>query len=163
MTDSVSPDHPIFKLVFFCNSEDITDTIRDDIEKFLVELAPTRRWLLGPPRFFDEWQEVAGEPHEIQSFENLGGFLELYSSFPPWRQPRGMDFHQLEDATVFLTALEGFSAAKTLDFDVEYAGEEIGDVLAGKMDEGLAETFLGEWRRALENPDLLVRDPRFNS
>lgn len=70
--------------------------------------------------------------------------------------PREVDLRQLEEATALLTALAGFSRTRGLDFEIYYAGEVIGYVTGGNMDEGVREVFLDGWKQFLG----LSRDDR---
>jgi hypothetical protein len=144
----VSPDHPKLQLLFFV-AQGLNEAIRSDVKNFVAELATSREWLLGPPCFADSRDEEVDEPDGGPPLDAVGGYLEIYSAYPPWTLPREIEIKHLEEVTALLTALETFSRKRALDFEVAFDNEIIGYVESGAMDDGLAEVFLGEWRRGL--------------
>jgi hypothetical protein len=148
---AISPDHPKLELFFFV-SQGVDERVRSDVKDFVSELAGSRSWLLGPPRFADSRDEDPEETGEGPLVDAVGGYIEIYSAYPPWTLPREIELQHLEEATALLTVLEVFSKKRSLDFEVAFNNEVIGYVENGSMDEGLADVFLGEWRRGLGLP-----------
>jgi hypothetical protein len=144
---NVSPDHPKLQLLFFV-AQGVNERIRSDVKAFVAELATSRQWLVGPPSFADSRDEEVDES-EGPPLDAVGGFIEIYSAYPPWTLPREIELQHLEEVTTLLTALETFSQERALSFEIAFDNEIIGYVENGSMDEGLAEVFLGEWRRGL--------------
>jgi hypothetical protein len=63
--------------------------------------------------------------------------------------PPEVDGQQLEDATAVIAAMTNLSASTGYSIVFMYKDEDIGAIDSGVPDSGLAEGFLGEWRRAL--------------
>ena len=101
----ISPDHPIEQFLFFV--DDLFDPKHADALRSLVsELAKERSWVIGPPRFVYQAEELpAGASSGDQRARLLGGALRLYSALPPWGAslPRDVDReHYLEVAHLIL-------------------------------------------------------------
>ncbi len=80
----------------------------------------------------------------------VGGFVEFYSTLPPWTLPREIEQQHFEEATALLAELEELSRNLRLNLQIYYANEVIGYINDGEMDEGVREAFLQEWMRSLE-------------
>jgi hypothetical protein len=149
MSSLVGKDHPKQKLVFFV-AQDVDDSIRAKVETLIAALAARRRWLNGPPRFLDVVDDPLDESKGDLPVETLGGYLEIYSAWPPFLLPREVDLQHLDEVTTLLTQLCEFSRHHGIPFELELDGAFVGRVLNGEMDASLAEGLLGEWRRQLE-------------
>jgi hypothetical protein len=145
MIAALDPDHPKHVLLFFLE-QDINDAIRQKMKEFVEQLAGIKEWVNGPPCFVDELEEVEDET----PLETVGCYVELYSGWSPWKVPREIDLAQLQDVEVLVAALSQFSRENKLTIMLQYAGEEIGEIEDGVMDEGVSVVLIGEWRRGLE-------------
>jgi hypothetical protein len=144
--DTLSPDHPRHKLAFYV-AQDVDFDIRAAVAEFVSKVGSSRSWLLGPPQYFDIHEVGEEDNPKAHCADDVGAFIEIYSGWPPWSVPRGIDRQLFDEATALLTALEEFSRERNLDFEVFYAGEVIGYVTDGKMD-GVREMLLDEWERS---------------
>jgi hypothetical protein len=144
--DAVAPDHPRHKLAF-CVDQDVDFGIRAAVADFVSKIGSSRTWLLGPPQYFDIHNVPEEDTPGNHCTDEVGAFIEIYSSWPPWTVPREIDRQLFEDATALLTALETLSRERNLNFEVYYAGEVIGYVTDGKLDD-VREMFLDEWERS---------------
>lgn len=146
--ETPDPNHPRDKLAFYV-AGDVDFDIRDAVAAFVVETGVSRAWTLGPPQYFDIHEVPDDHSHGTRCWDDVGGFIEVYSGRPPWTVPREIDLQQFEESVAFLTALEEFSCKRGLDFEVHYAGEVIGYVTEGRM-EGVREMLLDEWKQSFE-------------
>ena len=100
--------------------------------------------------YFDEHEVPEDQSRGAHCLDYVGGFIELYSTYPPWTLPREVDLRHFEEATALLTALEECSRRLQVNFEVYFADEVIGYVTDGEMDYGLREGLLNEWKRVLD-------------
>lgn len=149
MSDHLDPSHPRQQLAFFVVPP-VDHAARAAVAVFVSNLGALRTWPLGPPQYIDEHEVPDDQSHGDLCVDHVGGFIEFYSTLPPWTLPREIDREHLEEATAVLTALEKFSRNMGLNFQIYYANEVIGYINNGAMDEGIREVFLEEWKRSLE-------------
>lgn len=140
-------NHPTQKLLFFV-AQDITDTIRNDVRRFVERLAASREWVVRPPKIVDaldnsENSDIGGP------VETIGGFLEIYFALPPARLSHDIDRQHLEEVTALVEALGDFSREESLAFEFELDGKFVGALEDGEADRTLSEGLLGEWKRHL--------------
>jgi hypothetical protein len=145
MTPALDPNHPKHTLVFFAD-RNIDGSSREKIKDFVERLAEIKEWVNGPPCFVDE--QLEDEEGETP-IEAVGGYIELYSGWSPWKVPRELDLQQLQDVEVLVAALCQFSRDNKLTITLQYAGEDIGEIEEGVVDEGVSVILIGEWRRML--------------
>jgi hypothetical protein len=62
-------------------------------------LATPRPWLLGPPCYADSRDEDLKQFGEGPPLDAVGGYIEIYSAYPPWTLPREIELRHLEEAT----------------------------------------------------------------
>ncbi|OYY93467.1 MAG: hypothetical protein B7Y41_11975 [Hydrogenophilales bacterium 28-61-23] len=148
MPTFIGSNHPKRTLLFFV-AQDLDDVIRANIRNFVLKLASFRPWLNGPPRFVNSRDEPENTSSGDMPVETLGGYLEIYSTLPPWTLPREIDLHQLDEVTVLVNALRDFSQEHNLSIELELDGEFIGAIDEGEIDRSLEEGLLGEWRQHL--------------
>lgn len=141
--DTVSPDHPRHKLAFYVD-QDVDFEIREAVAHFVEKVASSRTWTLGAPEYFDIHQVPEDQTRGDCCTDDVGGFIEVYSGWPPWTVPREIDIQQFEEAKALLCALESFSRERSLDFEVHFAGEVIGHITDGSA-RGVREMLLDEW------------------
>ena len=148
MPAPLPPNHPKRILLFFV-AQDLDDSIRANVRDFVLRLASLRRWLNGPPRFVNSREEPADTSRGDMPVETVGGYLEIYSTLPPWRLPRELDLQHFDEVTVLVNAARDFSRDHRLSIEFELDGELIGAITDGEVDRALAEGLLGEWKRHL--------------
>jgi len=146
MISSVSPDPPRQKLVFFI-AQDVDDELRLKVREFVQQLAGTRHWLNGPPRFVDEVDDTPSSDPDDLPIESLGGYIEIFSAWPPWKVPRDVDIQHLREAEHLVAALCHFSRQNGLTIEMQLDEKFVGEIQNGEMDVLVAEVLLGEWRR----------------
>jgi hypothetical protein len=141
---------PTQTLLFFVTN-DITNEIRAEVATLVANLAVSREWVIGPPRFVNEVEELdeAERRDGDVPFETVGGVLVIYSAMPPTALPREIDLQHLEEVSVLLEAVRDFSREKSVAFEFEFDDECIGTVIDGEMGNGLEDGLLDEWRRYL--------------
>lgn len=148
MQEKIDIHHPKRILLFFV-AQDLDDNIRSNVRDFVLRLAGLRHWLNGPPRFVNSREEPKDTSRGDMPVETIGGYLEIYSTLPPWTLPRKINIQHFDEVTALLNALCGFSREHDLAIELEFDGELIGAIEDGKMDFALAEGLLGEWKRHL--------------
>jgi hypothetical protein len=145
----ILPGHPKQKLLFAVAS-DLDDTIRADMKTLVHELAASRQWVIAPPRFVDSKEEPQDTSGNDVAIETVGGYLELYSAWPPWKVPRDIDLQHLDEVEQLVGALRDVSLRRKLEIEFELDGTFVGAIIAGEMDRLLSVGLLGEWRRHLQ-------------
>jgi len=147
---NLDPSFPVQELLFFV-AHDLTASIRAGVYNLVANLATSRKWVIGPPKFVDIAEgldEAAKSDGEIP-FETVGGALEIYSSMPPTVLPREVDLQHLEEVSALILAVCDFSRAYKVTFEFELDGDCVGDIENGEMDTCLRQGLLGEWKRNL--------------
>jgi hypothetical protein len=145
---AVAPDHPKQRLLFFV-AQEFDDGTQAIIRGFVLRLALLRRWLNGAPRFVDWHEEPLDPTSEDQPIDVVGGYIEIFSAYPPWTVPREIELQHLDEATTLVIAICELSREHNLAFELELDDKFVGSIVAGCMDATLSEGFLGEWRRVL--------------
>ena len=145
---SVADGHPKRRLLFFV-AQDVDNGVRGDVQDFVNRLALQRRWLNGAPRFVNSIEEPEDASGEDMPVETLGGYIEIYSTLPPWTLPREVDIQHLEEVTDLVNALCDLSRQRDLEFELELDDTYVGAITDGEVNRSLAEGLLGEWRRQL--------------
>jgi len=145
--EAISPHHPRHKLAFYVDQE-VDFEIRAAVSDFVGRIASSRNWSLRAPEYFDIHKVPEDQTRGDCCTDDVGGFIEIYSGWPPWSVPREIDIRQFEEVKALLRALEAFSRERGLDFEVHFAGEVIGRVANGRT-RGVQEMLLHEWGRSL--------------
>ena len=148
MISSVSADHPRQKLGFFI-AQDVNDELRLKVREFIQQLAGTRHWLNGPPRFVDKTDETSSSDPDDLPIESLGGYIEIFSAWPPWNLPRDIDIQHLREVEDLVAALRHLSRQNGLAIELQLDEKFVGEIQSGEIDPLLADGLLGEWRRVL--------------
>jgi hypothetical protein len=149
MANSVDPNHPKQKLLFFVTG-DLDDHIRANVRNFVEQLSTLRRWLNGPSHLVDIREEPEDANKEDTTIETLGGYIGIYSAWSPPTLPHDVDVQHLDEVTALVDALCNFSQQHGLEWELELDRTFVGTVTSGKPDRSLAEGLLGEWRRRLD-------------
>ena len=137
----VRPDHPIDALEFFLRAP--SPRAAERFGAFLKQLAG-RTWSLGPPRVVDE-------PDEGGAGRSLGGVFYVYCGHAPWadRLPIDVDSAQLRETRDLLQQL-GALSTEVGPLRVWFDGEEIGEIVDGRIDNVIQSERLQEWERNLD-------------
>jgi hypothetical protein len=144
----IEPSHPKHKLLFFV-AQDLDDSIRAQVRDFVMRLASHRSWLNGAPCFVDSIEVPEDSSRGDFPVGTLGGYLEIYSAWPPLELPREIDLQHFDEVSTLVNALCSFSGEHGLVFELELDGDFVGEVARGQMDSALANCLLGEWRKRL--------------
>lgn len=135
-------DHPIDRL-FVAVAGEAPASIATVMQASARQLASRRSWILGPPGFFDESGSRDGR--------SLGFVLSIYTALPPWDEDldRQVDRDHLEEIKELMREVCRISDQHNVSFVLEFAGESIGLVESGQMDNLLEFGLIGEWERIL--------------
>jgi hypothetical protein len=136
-------DHPIDRLVAKVEGT-VPASVANSMQVLSQQLAVRRQWVLGPPELFDESDGRDGR--------SLGFVLSIYTARPPWGEgmDRTIDRAHLDEVKELLGAICRISGERHVSFVVDFAGESIGTVEEGRMDESLEIGLVGEWERVLD-------------
>jgi hypothetical protein len=121
---TVDPNHPKQRLLFFI-AQDFDGGIQATIRGFVLRLALLRRWLNGAPRFVDWHEEPLDATSEDQPIDTVGGYIEMYSAYPPWTVPREIELQHLDEVTTLVNALCELSREHNLAFELEHFPRDV--------------------------------------
>src|SRR5688572_23186051 len=138
-------DHPIDQLVVTIEGT-MSASIASSLQALSQQLASRRHWVFGPPDLFDE--SGVGD-------RSLGFVLSIYTMRPPWDEEmdRTIDRAHVDEVKELLGGICQISGEGGASFDVYFAGESIGTVEEGRMDNSLEVGLIGEWERVLDERD----------
>ncbi|GAB3809525.1 hypothetical protein [Micromonospora zhanjiangensis] len=138
-------DHPIDRLVVAVAGE-VPESLVTAMRASARQLVSRRPWILGPPEFFDE--------PGSRDRRSVGFALSIYTARPPWGHDldRQVDRDHLEEVKELIREVCRISDEHTATFVVDFAGESIGMVEIGQMDDSLNVGLIGEWERILNEP-----------
>ncbi|MDG6108059.1 hypothetical protein Daura_45480 [Dactylosporangium aurantiacum] len=113
------------------------------LEQLVAQLVQSREWAGAPPAFVDSI-----DPAGVHT---CGVVLWLTDVRAPEAATvsADLDRRELADAKAVVDALAGFSGRTGLTVGVEYGGESVGWIEAGRPDEGIREGLIGEWERGI--------------
>ncbi|GIG00116.1 hypothetical protein [Catellatospora citrea] len=139
-------DHPIDRLVATVDGT-VPASVADSMRALSQRLAGRRRWVLAPPELCDET--------DVRDGRSLGFVLPIYTARPPWGEGMDptLDRAHLDEVKELLGELCRISGECHVSFVVDFAGESIGTVEEGRMDESLEIGLIGEWERVLDERD----------
>jgi hypothetical protein len=139
-------NHPIDRLVATVEGA-VPASVAHSMQALAVQLAGRRQWVLGPPELLDE--------SDVRDRRSLGFVLSIYTARPPWDKglDRTIDRAHLDEVKELLGEICRVSAERHVSFVVDFAGESIGTVEEGRMDESLEVGLIGEWERVLDERD----------
>ncbi|MFR9780637.1 hypothetical protein ACL02O_31900, partial [Micromonospora sp. MS34] len=122
-------------------------SVANSMQVLSQQLASRRRWILGPPELIDE--------SDVRDGRSLGFVLSIYTARPPWDEEidRAIDRAHLDEVKELLGGICRISGAHHVSSVVDFAGESIGTVAEGRMDESLEIGLIGEWERVLDERD----------
>lgn len=147
---SVTPDHPKQRLLLALEP-DFDEFTVGRVKSLVDGLREARVWTLGPPQFVNE-SEPGDEPGESPT-RTVGAILDLYAGHGEWadKLPADLDRAHFEEASALVEAFAELSRATGVEVAVELDQDQVGWIEAGIPDHGVAEVFLGEWRRSLRS------------
>ena len=147
---NIEKNHPINVLYLTVCSE-ITNALMNNFERMLEELQASSTWTVSPPSLIDYFEED-DESRELVHVFGCG--YELYSSFPSWdkKLPRETDIQQFKEVEILLARAAEISKAESCDFEVQLNQTFVGRITPTRVDRGITEAFIGEWRKALGLP-----------
>jgi hypothetical protein len=136
----VHQDHPIDHLVATVAGTPAPASVADSIQALSQHWADRRQWVLGPPELVDDL--------DGRGWRSLGFALPVRAARPPWRGK--IDRAHLDEAKEFLGAICRVSSVQNVTFAIDFAGETIGGIEDGVMDESVERDLIGEWERVLD-------------
>ncbi|MFC7759602.1 hypothetical protein ACFQY4_17500 [Catellatospora bangladeshensis] len=139
-------DHPIDRLVAKVEGT-APASVANSMRVSSEQLASRRQWVLGPPELFDE--------SDVRDARSLGLALSIYTARPPWGEglDRTIDRAHLSEVRELLGEICRISSEHHVSLVVDFAGESIGTVEQGRMNESLEIGLIGEWERVLDERD----------
>lgn len=141
-------NHPKQRLLFYMPGSQESECI-EQLRSLVHRMAVQKSWTIAPPTFVDE-VEAPDNPTD-DPVRTVGGFIEVYSALPPWRDrlPQDIDESNFSDCEFLIDQLRLFSQEHSCQFEFELDGVYVGQIADGMLDKLLADGFLGEWRKAL--------------
>ncbi len=149
MSSQISEAHPKQRLMFFV-VQDINDEIRTLVKQLISDIATSRSWILGAPKFIDIVEDAGSQEIDVQD-ETLGGVHEIYSALQPSDLPREIDALHLDEVEQIVGHVQRFSLENGLEFEFELDGQYVGTIEDGVLDDTLAKGLLGEWQKHLDS------------
>jgi len=146
---AILPGHPKQKLLFAIVS-DLDEAVRTGMKTLVHELAASRQWVIAPPCFVESKEEPQDISGNDVALETVGGYLEIYSAWSPWKVPRDIDLQHLDEVEGLVGALRDLSRRWKLEIEFELDGKFVGAIVEGEMDRLLSVGLLDEWRRHLK-------------
>jgi hypothetical protein len=148
--EEIAADHPRQKFAFFIE-DDVSPSDVQAMEAAVSSLARSRAWVIDRPRFVNETLEP--ESPEDYPIHTVGGFLELFSAWPPWgeRLPRQIDKGQLSAVESVIDAMITLSKAIGKEIAFELDGTQVGWISNGEPDRSIRDGLLGPWRQHVES------------
>lgn len=142
-------EHPKDVLLFYIATQPRPGD-EERVGTLLDAMAVERDWIIEPPRFVHQTEEVV-DPRTGEPVATLGGFHEIYSAHPPWRDvlPSTIDARHHDECVLIVSRLADLSRTDGFVFHFEFNGEMVGAIEGGRPDERLADQFLGSWKRGL--------------
>jgi hypothetical protein len=138
MTDAAG-NHPIVPLLAFVDC-DVDERQVAMLAALADELATARDdWVLGPPRFVDETDEVGDR--------TVGIVHMLYSAFDETRAPldEDLDRKHLGEVRELVEGLRRVTAGTGIEMGLELDGDSVGWVEQGEMTGDLRVGLLEAW------------------
>jgi hypothetical protein len=134
------PGYPAVSLLGFVDDEVVSDAVAG-LEQLVVQLLQTREWAGGPPEFVDAIDSAG-----VRTCGVVLWLTDVRAS-EAGTVSAELDRRELADAKAVVDALAGFSGRTGLTVGIEYGGESVGWIEAGRPDEGIREGLIGEWER----------------
>jgi hypothetical protein len=134
--------YPEVSLLGYVDGEVVPDTVVG-LEQLVAQLLQAREWAGAPPECIDNIDSAG--------VRTCGVVLWLTDVLAPAAVTVSaeLDRRELADAKAVVDALAGFSGRTGLTVGIEYGGESIGWIEAGRPDAGICEGLIGEWERRI--------------
>ena len=147
MFECVALNHPKKILLFFV-AQEVDDNIRLRLKQLTSDIALSRSWLLGAPKFIDQIDdgELAGSDLPV---ETVGGAYEMYSALSPNDLPPEIDQLHFNEVQHIVEFVKKLSLEENLEFEFELDNRYVGSIEDGKVDSTLSKGLLEEWRNQL--------------
>jgi hypothetical protein len=136
------PESARVSLLGYVDDEVAPATVAE-LEQLVAHLLQSREWAGALPEFVDGIDSAG--------VRTCGVILSLTDVRASEAEavPDDSDRRELEDAKAVVDALARFPGRKGLTVGIEYGGESVGWITAGRPDEGVREGLIGEWERAI--------------
>lgn len=134
------PGYSQLALLGFVDDDLMPDTVTG-LGRLVAQLLQAREWAGAPPEFVDG-VDSAG----VRTCGVLLWMTDLRASEVATVSAE-LDRRELADARAVVDALAGFSGRTGLTIGIEYGGESVGWIEAGRPDQGIREGLIGEWER----------------
>lgn len=135
--------YPEVPLLGYVDGEVAPDTAAA-LERLVAQLLGSREWAGATPEFVDKIDSAA-----VRTCGMVLWLTDVRASDEPETVSAELDRHELADAKAVVDALAGFSAHTGLTVGIEYGGESVGWIEAGRPDKGIREGLIGEWERQI--------------
>lgn len=134
--------YPEVSLLGYVDDDVVPETVAG-LEQLVAQLLQARGWAGAPPEFVDDI--------DSDGVRTCGVVLWLTDVRASEAETVSaeLDRRELADAKAVVDALAGFSGSTGLTVGIEYGGESIGWIEAGRPDEGIREGLIGEWERGI--------------
>jgi hypothetical protein len=130
-------------------AQDLSDPLRESVRSFVAGLKSICDWYIGPPVFLQDVDANDLSSPDDVPVETLGGYLEIYSSMPPWSLPAEVDSRHYREVTALISALRDFSRREHVALELALDGTFVGTITEGEMDKSLVQGLLEPWKRQL--------------
>ncbi|MEV6925242.1 hypothetical protein AB0M46_12175 [Dactylosporangium sp. NPDC051485] len=134
--------YPEVSLLGYVDGEVVPDTVAG-LQELVAQLLRARGWAGAPPEFVDSI-DAGG----VRTCGVVLWLTDVRASTAETVSAE-LDRSELADAKAVVDALAGFSGRTGLTVSIEYGGESIGWIEAGRPDEGIREGLIGEWERGI--------------
>lgn len=144
MTESHSA--PIVQVLFYY-SDDYDDKDIGAMRSTIDLLQRKRAWVIGPPQFVDQIDDVdSGNPVD-QPIRTVGCMWEMHSAFSPHEQLLSpeVDRQHLEEFRLVLSEMSKLSERNGREIGIAYDGQDIGWIEDGVPGRTIREGMLREW------------------
>jgi hypothetical protein len=134
--------YPEVSLLGYVEDEVAPDTAAG-LEQLVAQLLQSREWAGAPPEFVDNIDSAG--------VRTCGVVLWLTDMLAPAARTVSAELErrELADTKAVVDALAGFSGRTGLTVGIEYGGESIGWIEAGRPDKGIRVGLIGEWERRI--------------
>ncbi|GAA4263084.1 hypothetical protein [Dactylosporangium darangshiense] len=134
--------YPKVALLGYVDDEVMPDTVAG-LERLAAQLLQSREWAGAPPEFVDNIDSAG-----VRTCGVLLWLTDVRASGEVTVSAE-LDRRELADAKSVVDALAAFSGRTGVTVGIEYGGDSVGWIEAGRPDEGIREGLIGEWERGV--------------